>query len=71
MKVCRDNCLQPSSPNLAKEWNCEKNRYLTAKDVTAHSNKIVWWIIENGHEWETKIKHRQQGAGCPYCKKLT
>jgi hypothetical protein len=43
MKACKNNCLQAAPPRLAKEWNCGKNQNLTPKDITAHSNKIVWW----------------------------
>jgi hypothetical protein len=68
MKACEENCLQTTSPDLAKEWNCEKNHNLTPKDVTAGSNKVVWWTCENGHEWKAKINYRKQDTVCPYCK---
>jgi hypothetical protein len=27
----------------------------------------VWWICENGHEWEASIKDRVMGERCPVC----
>jgi hypothetical protein len=67
-KVCKDNCLQTVNPRLAKEWHPIKNAPLTPRDVTSRSRKEVWWICrEKGHEWKTKISHRNNGSGCPYC----
>lgn len=55
-------------PELASEWNAEKNGMLTPDQVTSRSNRKVWWRCEKGHEWQTAIydrvlKHRR----CPYC----
>lgn len=61
------NDLQTVNPMLAKEWNCEKNNGLTAKDVMPNSGKKVWWKCPKGHEWQATIIHRNKGSGCPYC----
>ncbi len=66
-KVYSDNCLQTVNPVLARQWHPTKNAPLTPKGVTAYSRKRVWWICENGHEWETCIADRARGEGCPYC----
>lgn len=34
-----------------------------------HSNKKVWWICENGHEWKADINSRGSGSNCPICSK--
>lgn len=62
-----ENDLQTVNPNLAKEWNEEKNNGLTPKDVLPNSNKKVWWKCNKGHEWQAVISHRNKGSGCPYC----
>jgi hypothetical protein len=36
-------------------------------DVTAGTEKKVWWKCEKNHEWEAQIRHRNNGTGCPYC----
>ena len=60
--------LAAEYPELAKEWNYEKNGHLTPFDVTTGSNKKVWWICPLGHEWEARIKNRvYNGSGCPFC----
>ena len=61
------NDLQTVNPSLAKEWNHMRNNGLTPADVLPNSDKKVWWICEKGHEWQTQIKVRTKGNGCPYC----
>ncbi len=61
------NDLQTTNPELAKEWNHEKNGKLKAEHFTATSSKQVWWMCDNGHEWQASIANRNKGRGCPYC----
>jgi len=59
-----DHCF----PDIAKQWNYEKNGDLTPSDVRPMSNKKVWWICSKGHEWAATIGSRaSSGCGCPYC----
>ena len=62
-----NNDLQTVNPNLAEEWNYEKNNGLIPADVTPNSNKKVWWKCSKGHEWQAKVADRNKGRGCPYC----
>ena len=64
------NDLQTVNPALANEWNYEKNTGVRPIDVTPNSNKKAWWICNNGHEWEAKINNRNNGNGCPICRRL-
>lgn len=61
------NDLATKHPELAVEWNYDKNGELTASDVTCGSTKKVWWKCEYGHEWEAKVLNRVHGRSCPYC----
>ena len=63
--ACVDNCLQTANPALAKEWHPSKNGDLTPRDVTPNSNKKVWWISMEGHEWQATVNNRSHGRGCP------
>ncbi len=63
----KENSLLFSNPEVAKEWNYEKNGNLKPEHFTANSNKKVWWKCSKGHEWQSKISHRNNGSGCPYC----
>ena len=61
------NDLETKNPNLAKEWNYEKNKDLLPKNVTSNSGKKVWWKCDKGHEWKATIASRNYGNGCPKC----
>ncbi len=57
------------NPTLMAEWNWEKNNELglDPKTLTLSSDKKAWWKCNKGHEWATRISHRNNGGGCPYC----
>lgn len=60
--------LSVTNPDLAKEWNQERNGSLKLDDFSCGSHKNVWWKCGNGHEWEALISNRVRlGRGCPYC----
>ena len=61
------NDLQTINPELASEWNYEKNGNLTPSDITSNSSKKFFWKGKCGHEWEARVNHRNNGIGCPYC----
>lgn len=67
----RKQTLLEARPDLAAQWHPTKNGDLKPSDVTAYSTKKVWWICEQGHEWQAKIRSRYE-TGCPVCarKKL-
>ena len=61
-----ENSFANKHPELVSEWS-EKNLPLTADRVTYGSNKVMWWKGTCGHEWQTSIKARSSGEGCPIC----
>ncbi len=67
----KENSLLISSPEIAYEWNYEKNGNLKPEHFTANSNKKVWWKCIKGHEWQATINNRNHGGcGCPYCASI-
>ena len=56
-------------PDLVREWHPSKNGSLTPRNVTTDHPKKVWWLCENGHEWEAAVTDRIMGEGCPVCVK--
>ena len=66
-KVCHDNCLETINVNLSSEWHPTKNGKLKPSDVTASTNKKVWWLCKKGHEWRASVVNRNNGTNCPYC----
>ena len=62
------NDIAFTNPEVAKEWDYEKNGKLLPQNVTAGSDKTVWWKCSQGHSWRAKIFSRcRQGTGCPIC----
>lgn len=62
------NDLETCFPDLAKEWNSDKNGDLKPSAVTHGAGRKVWWKCPKcGHEWENYVRNRVQGSGCPLC----
>ena len=61
------NDLATRFPDVARDWDYEKNYPLKPDQVTAFANKKVWWKDRLGHEWQARIADRTKGHGCPYC----
>lgn len=56
------------SPSIAAEWHPTKNGDLLPTMIAPRSNKKVWWLCPNGHDYAQTPDHRVgRGAGCPYC----
>lgn len=65
-----ERSLSSINPQLAKEWHSLKNGNLLPSQISFNSKNRVWWKCKNGHEWKTKVSHRNGGHGCPYCNKV-
>ena len=63
------NDLATTNPDLASEWHPTLNGALKPTDITAGSEKKVWWYGYCGHEWQSIVYHRNKGVGCPICSK--
>ena len=63
------NSLAALYPDIAAEWHPGRNDKLTPDQVSAGSNKLVWWSCSKGsdHEWQSRIVQRSVGHGCPMC----
>lgn len=61
------NDLATTNPELIKEWDFEKNKYISPYEIGAGTSKKVWWKCEKGHEWQASVVNRKNGTGCPYC----
>ena len=67
--IVGQNDLATVNPDLASEWHPTKNNRLRPTQITAGSNRKVWWKGACGHEWEAVIGNRSRGSGCPHCSK--
>lgn len=67
LKVAKSNCLATLYPHLIKQWDTIKNGNLTPYDVTAGSDKKIWWNCESNHQWSAAVDTRTRGRNCPFC----
>ena len=63
------NDLATVRPDLAREWDYEKNGLKKPENRTESSSDKVWWICLKGHpSYQQVIANRTlQHQGCPYC----
>lgn len=65
-KVCIDNCLATTHPELVKEWH--PRNVLSPYEVVSGSEKKVWWQGSCGHLWIAAINKRAKKlTNCPIC----
>lgn len=66
------NDLPTLFPDLAREWDKEKNKKVELLSVVPGSAKSVYWkCAVCGCSWKTSIRQRtQRKTGCPACAKI-
>lgn len=82
---CRDNAdiskkifttagyssLEYQYPEIAKEWDYERNNPLTPDKISAHSGKKAWWKCPKCNSSYSSVvasRTSQDRCGCPNCK---
>lgn len=61
--------LASAFPEIAKEWNEEKNFPVMPYMISRATRNSYWWICEKGHEWSAPVLNRTRNkTGCPICK---
>ena len=66
LKVSEENSLKNKEPELAKEWDEEKNE-LSPDKVLYRTDKAYYWKCKKGHSWRARVLDRLNGSRCPYC----
>lgn len=62
------NDLATLYPQIASEWDYEKNGDLIPNHVMPGSVRKVWWKCSKGHDYQATINNRTNNkSGCPYC----
>lgn len=70
------NNLLVICPELANEWDYDKNKNLkdktgrdisTPEKITPASSQRVYWKCKKGHSWKASVGNRTSGFGCPIC----
>lgn len=65
----KNNSLLECFPEIAKEWDCDKNGDLSPDMFSKGSGKKVWWKCPQGHSYQAVIKSRTGPihSGCRIC----
>ena len=66
-RVGQGNDLASLYPELAAQWDMQKNAPRKPSDFSAGRQLPVWWVCEKGHSWRAQISSRVSGCGCPVC----
>ena len=67
-RVTPETSLAVCFPEVAEEWDHERNGDLTPDNVTAGSGARVWWRCAQGHSWQASVSNRTRGHRCPLCR---
>jgi hypothetical protein len=61
--------LATTHPEIADQWDYERNGDLKPEDITAGSGKKVHWKcnVAKDHRWEAQVCNRTNEKGCPCC----
>lgn len=68
-RVGAANSLAAKHPKLREQWHSTKNGSLTPDQVSAGSNRKIWWQcpIAQDHVWRAAVHTRVRSDGCPFC----
>ena len=58
--------IATTNPELLTTWDDEKNQ-ITPEEITARSDKKVWWTCEEHGSYIASPHSRLRGNGCPGC----
>ena len=63
------NDLQSTNPEIAKEFDVEKNGITPNQVMAGSNNKKYWFLCPKGHSYSTTLLNRKKGSNCPICAK--
>ncbi len=62
------NDFKTRHPDIAKEWDYEKNTSISPDKISSCNGRKAWWICPKGHSYQATVAHRvEDGNGCPIC----
>ena len=70
-RVSQTNSLATRFPEVAAEWDHERNGELTPESVVARSSRMAYWRCPKGadHRWRASVGNRTSATrtSCPFC----
>lgn len=62
-----ENDLLTTHPEIAEEWDYEKNKVSPNEVMAGSNNAKYWFICSKGHSYDATLLNRKKGRGCPTC----
>ncbi|MGO4455323.1 zinc-ribbon domain-containing protein [Arthrobacter sp. RAF14] len=64
------NTLDVTHPELALQWNRERNLFFSPEMVTAGMRQVIYWTCPLGHDYQARldVKSSSRGFDCPVCR---
>jgi hypothetical protein len=63
-----EETLVIKTPEIASEWNYDRNEKTPLDYRYTHNYTDIWWKCAEGHEWQETIYNRSyRSFKCPYC----
>jgi len=59
--------LKTKFPEIAKEWDYDKNYPYRPEEIPFGSGKEFYWICSKGHSFKSIVNKRTSGQSCPFC----
>ena len=66
-RIEQGNSLADKFPDIAAEWDFEKNGDITPDKISARNNKKYWYKCKLNHSYNSRTADRTTGGGCPKC----
>lgn len=63
------NDLETTHPEIAKEFDSEKNELSPNQVMAGSNNKKYWFRCPRGHSYQATLLNRKKGRNCPICVK--
>ncbi len=62
-----ENDLLTTHPEIAKEWDYNKNQVKPSEVMAGSNHRSYWFICPKGHSYKATLLNRKKGTGCPKC----
>lgn len=76
---CSEHLIKPEEslvaqhPDLAQQWDTERNGDLKPESISPLYKGKVWWVCPNNknHHWKTSVSYRvKHNSQCPHCRRI-
>ena len=66
--INKHGSIASAAPQLAAEWDHDKNKSIHPEQVSVYSNLSVWWKCSQGHSWRAQVSSRyRNNYQCKAC----